>query len=167
MFKSQWILAAGAAALISTAALAEDVKVQIKRDGVAVGAARANGATAHRASKLIGMAVKNSAGESLGKVNDLVIDERGSVRYAAVQFGGFAGFNAKLFAVPWNSLTIKNDVDSDTRFAELNIDKKVLETAPGFPSDNWPNFADETFVKDVDAFYLKHAPRTRVEIERK
>jgi len=162
MVKSHWILAA-AVALSSAVALADDVKVQVN----APGARAATGATAHRASKMIGMAVKNSAGESLGKVNDLVIDERGSVRYAAVQFGGFAGFNAKLFAVPWTSFAIKNDVDSDSRFAELNIDKKVLENAPGFPSDKWPDFADQSFVKDVDAFYLKHAPRTKVEIERK
>jgi len=163
--KSSWILAAVAASLFAAVSWADDVKVQVRAPGA--GARLAAGATAHRASKMIGMAVKNSAGESLGKVNDLVIDERGSVRYAAVQFGGFAGFNAKLFAVPWSSLTIKNDVDSDGRFAELNIDKKVLETAPGFPSDHWPNFADETFVKDVDAFYLKHAPRARIEIDRK
>jgi sporulation protein YlmC with PRC-barrel domain len=163
MVKSHWILAAAVATLLTAVSLADDVKVQVN----APGARAAAGATAHRASKMIGMAVKNSAGESLGKVNDLVIDERGSVRYAAVQFGGFAGFNAKLFAVPWNSFAIKNDVDSDNRFAELNIDKKVLENAPGFPSDHWPNFADESFVKDVDAFYLKHAPRTKVEVERK
>ena len=142
--------------------------MKINRDAApAVSARVAAGSAAHRASKMIGMEVKNAKNESLGKINDLVIDERGSVRYAAVQFGGFAGFNAKLFAVPWTSLAVKTDVDSDNRYAELNIDQKVLETAPGFPSDHWPNFADETFVKDVDAFYLKYAPRTRVEIERK
>jgi sporulation protein YlmC with PRC-barrel domain len=165
MAMSHWIMAALAASLFAAVSWADDVKVQVNAPGAA--ARSTAGATAHRASKMIGMAVKNSAGESLGKVNDLVIDERGSVRYAAVQFGGFAGFNAKLFAVPWSSFAIKNDVDSDNRYAELNIDKKVLEQAPGFPSDKWPDFADQSFQKDVDAFYLKHAPRNKVEVERK
>jgi len=163
MVKSHWILAAAAASLFAAVSLADDVKVQVN----APGARAANSATAHRASKMIGMAVKNAAGESLGKINDLVIDEKGSIRYAAVQFGGFAGFNAKLFAVPWNHFAIKNDIDSDNLYVELNINKETLENAPGFPSDKWPDFADQTFTKDVDSFYLKNAPRNRVEVERK
>jgi len=134
------------------------VNVQVGKDGVKVDAqgARDNKvAVAHRASKIAGMTVKNRANEDLGKVEDLVIDERGNVRYAAVSFGGFLGFNDKLFAVPWKALTIKNDVNSTTQYVELNVSKRYLENAPGFPSDKWPTFADPEVNAKVDAFYLR------------
>src|SRR5687767_11251500 len=41
-----------------------------------------------RASQLIGMNIENPQGESVGEVNDLVIDgNNGRVRYAAVTYG--------------------------------------------------------------------------------
>jgi sporulation protein YlmC with PRC-barrel domain len=139
---------------------AAQVNVEVGKEGVKVDAPGARGGTtgvaaAHRASKISGMTVKNRANEDLGKVEDLVIDERGNIRYAAVSFGGFLGFNDKLFAVPWKALTIKNDVNSTTQYVELNVSKKYLENAPGFPSDKWPTFADPEVNAKVDAFYLR------------
>lgn len=109
---------------------------------------------AMRASKVIGMEVKNAANESLGKINDLVIDDQGGVRYAAMTHGGVLGVGSKLFAVPYRALALKTNIDNDTAYFELNVDKTLLEKAPGFPSDKWPNFGDEAFLKEVDSFYL-------------
>ncbi len=134
------------------------VKVAAPRVAVAVDAADAS--TAHRGSKLMGLAVKNRANEDLGKIEDLVIDGRGHVRYAAVSFGGFLGFNNKLFAVPWKALTIKHDVNSSTHYVELNVSKKYLENAPGFPTDKWPTFADPEVNAKVDAFYIREEAKT-------
>ena len=132
---------------LSVPATAQEVKIQL-------GAARnANTAQAFRASKLIGMEVKNAKGEALGSINDFVVDERGQVRYIAVSFGGVLGVGSKLFAVPYKTFTFKTDVDAESRYAELNVDKQLLEKAPGFPSDRWPDFGDQKFVKEVDAFY--------------
>src|SRR3569833_2154571 len=45
-----------------------------------------------RSSKLIGMNVKNPSGESLGEINELVIDvNTGRISYAALSFGGILG----------------------------------------------------------------------------
>jgi sporulation protein YlmC with PRC-barrel domain len=143
------------------------VDVKVGRDGVKVNtqaAKDARGSFAYRSSTLVGMAVKNSAGEDLGKINDLVIDERGSVRYAAISFGGFLGVGDKLFAVPYRSLTIRTDVDGK-HHAELNVNKKLLEKAPGFPSDKWPDFGDESFTKEIDSFY-PHAAGAAVDRDR-
>jgi hypothetical protein len=139
--------------------------VQIDAPGVRVGGPQRPKFQVHRATKLIGMAVKNSAGESLGKVEDLVIDERGGVRYAAISFGGFLGFNEKLFAVPFALLHFKANPDSATSHVELNVTKEVMEKAPGFSTDAWPDFGDPKFHREVDDFYLKVAvpdgPATR------
>jgi sporulation protein YlmC with PRC-barrel domain len=112
-------------------------------------------AVAHRSSKIVGMTVKNRANEDLGKIEDLVIDEAGQVRYAAVTFGGFLGFNNKLFAVPWKAFHIKHDAGSSTHYMELNVSRKYLENAEGFPSDKWPDFNDKQMTEKWDKFYLR------------
>ncbi|HCO24856.1 MAG: hypothetical protein CME31_20450 [Gimesia sp.] len=68
---------------------------------------------ATRASKLIGMNIENPQGQSLGEINDLVINtSTGEVRYAAVTYGGFLGVGNKMFAVPFEAFNIKQKADS-------------------------------------------------------
>ncbi|MGE0607513.1 MAG: PRC-barrel domain-containing protein [Pirellulales bacterium] len=113
-------------------------------------------AAAYRGSTLIGMEVRNAAGEDLGQIEDLVIDMgTGEVRYAALSFGGFLGFGDKLFAVPMHALTMTGG-DDDRHFV-VDLNKERLENAPGFDKDSWPNFANPNWADDVDTFY---GPRT-------
>ncbi|MBZ0303832.1 MAG: PRC-barrel domain-containing protein, partial [Anaerolineae bacterium] len=58
------------------------------------------------ATTLIGDGVKNSAGEDLGKLTEIMLDvESGRVAYAVLSFGGVLGLGNKLFAIPWEALT--------------------------------------------------------------
>lgn len=108
--------------------------------------------SAYRSSTITGMAVRNSSGENLGKIEDLVIDlNSGEVRYAALSFGGFLGVGDKLFAVPMRSLRLVV-ADKDRHFV-LNVDKERLEKAPGFDKNSWPDFANPNWSVDVDKFY--------------
>jgi len=53
------------------------------------------------ASTLTGDSVQNSSRESLGKVDEIMIDiASGKVAYAVLSFGGFLGMGEKLFALP-------------------------------------------------------------------
>jgi sporulation protein YlmC with PRC-barrel domain len=106
-----------------------------------------------RLSKLIGAEVKNSEGTSLGKVDDVMVDDRGNVRYFVMTHGGVLGVGQKYCALPFKASTIKNKEDSDTRFLEVNISPKTLEKAPTFTSDKWPDFRDSTFVRETDTFF--------------
>src|SRR5450631_719395 len=102
------------------------------------------------ASTLAGDPVQNSAGEDLGKVDEIMIDiPSGRVAYAVLSFGGFLGMGNKLFAIPWSSLK----VDEDKKCFILNLDKTKLENAPGFDKDNWPNMADTTWGSEVFRYY--------------
>src|SRR5450755_1035773 len=88
------------------------------------------------ASTLAGDSVRNSAGEDLGKVDEIMIDiPSGRVAYAVLSFGGVLGMGNKLFAVPWSALR----VDEDEKSFILDVDKTKLEKAPGFDKSNWPN----------------------------
>ncbi len=99
---------------------------------------------------LSGDKVRNSAGEDLGKIEDIMLDvPTGRVAYAVLSFGGFLGMGNKLFAVPWEALTLN---ERDKEFV-LNIDKQMLENAPGFDKDNWPDMADPDWGSQIYKYY--------------
>ena len=102
------------------------------------------------AGTLAGDRVRNSSGEDLGKVHDIMIDvPTGRVAYAVLSFGGVLGVGNKLFAVPWSSLML----DEDEKEFVLDIDKRRLENAPGFDKDNWPDMADPSWRSQVFDYY--------------
>jgi sporulation protein YlmC with PRC-barrel domain len=102
------------------------------------------------ADTLIGNDVFNQAGDKLGDIKEIMLDMRnGRVAYAVLSFGGFLGMGEKLFAVPWNALTL----DTATKSFKLNVDKDRLKTAPGFDKDQWPNMADATWAQSIHTYY--------------
>lgn len=112
-----------------------------------------------RIKDLIGLSVYNENDESLGKVEDLVVDPvKGQIRYAVLSFGGFLGMGDKLFAVPWNELKLQTEglTSSGTKKTDhyiLAVDKESLKNAPGFDKEQWPNFADPKWSVNIDRFY--------------
>ena len=108
-----------------------------------------------RSSDIVGMKVRNSAGQDLGKVEDLVIDvNSGKVRYAAVSFGGFLGVGDKLFAVPFSAFKTHYNASDNAKHFVLNVEKKALEAAQGFDKKNWPDFGDPKWGADYDKHFL-------------
>jgi sporulation protein YlmC with PRC-barrel domain len=102
------------------------------------------------ASSLAGDSVKNAAGEDLGNIDEIMIDiPSGRVAYAVLSFGGVLGIGSKLFALPWEVLT----VDEDRRCFILNVDKPTLERAPGFDKDHWPDMAERTWGAQIYSYY--------------
>lgn len=102
------------------------------------------------ATTLAGDSVRNRAGDDLGKVKEIMFDvPTGRVAYAVLSFGGFLNMGNKLFAVPWNALTL----DEDKKHFILDIDKGRLENAPGFDKDNWPDMADKVWGDHIYKFY--------------
>lgn len=93
------------------------------------------------ADTLAGDPVVNRQGETLGEIQDIMIDvPSGSVGYAVLSFGGVLGNTGdKLFAIPWNALIL----DADNRQFILDVPKGRLETAPGFDKDHCPMIADQ------------------------
>lgn len=88
-----------------------------------------------KASMFIGSSVVNPQGESLGKIDDLVIDPAtGRITYAALSHGSILGLGGKLFAVAWEALALQ----PDGKTFVLNVPKETLEGATGFDKSNWP-----------------------------
>lgn len=90
----------------------------------------------NKASKLIGMQVRNTKNENLGKISDLVLDQKsGKIAYAALSVGGVLGVGDKLVAVPFEAFTPNPGQDG----LVLNIEKQRLQQAPGFSQNSWPD----------------------------
>jgi hypothetical protein len=98
-----------------------------------------------RASELIGMEVKDAAGKDAGKIEDLLVDARGDIAYAVVSFGGLLGVGDKLYAVPWDAVMM----DREQKVVHLNVNKSVLERAPSFSKDRWPETSDREWGRGV------------------
>jgi sporulation protein YlmC with PRC-barrel domain len=117
-----------------------------------------NVAVAHvfKSADIIGLPVRNKGGEDLGKIEDFVVDMKtGEVRYAALSFGGFAGFGSKLFAVPFGSMTfmLGEPNRANSRHFVFDVTKEQLDRAPGFESSSWPNVADPKWGEGIDKHY--------------
>lgn len=104
---------------------------------------------AHRVSQIIGSEVRTKAGERIGEIRDLTLDDAGGVRLAIVSTGGFLGVGDRLHAVPWDVLTLGS---KDERV--LDIDKSRLAKAPGFTSKSWPNLSDEHWAAENRRYYI-------------
>lgn len=99
---------------------------------------------------LVGNDVYNGQDENLGDVKEIMLDmDTGRVSYAVLSFGGFLGMGEKLFAVPWNALTL----DTENKRFTLNVSKERLEDAPGFDKDSWPNMSDKAWADGIHTYY--------------
>lgn len=102
------------------------------------------------ASSLAGDRVRNTAGEDLGKIEEIMVDiHSGRVAYAVLSFGGFLGMGNKLFAVPWHALT----VDLENHEFVLDVSRETLENAPGFDKSDWPDMADPDWGAQIHKHY--------------
>ena len=88
-------------------------------------------AQGYRASELTGADVENGAGETIGSIDDLIVD-REKVLFAILQIGGFLGIGGHLVAIPYDSLEISEE-GATIVLAEAS--REELETLPEFEYD--------------------------------
>jgi sporulation protein YlmC with PRC-barrel domain len=102
------------------------------------------------ASTLEGDRVRNMQGEDLGKVSEIMLDvQSGCVSYVVLSHGGLLGMGDKLFAIPWNAMTL----DMDNHEFVLDISRERLENAPGFDKTDWPDFTSDEYGRQIHDYY--------------
>jgi sporulation protein YlmC with PRC-barrel domain len=121
-----------------------------KKSQTATASTRGPGPELMGADTLIGNDVHNLAGENLGSIKEIMLDiSSGRIAYAVMSFSTYLGFSEKLFAVPWNALTLDT---IEKRFV-LNVDLERIKDAPGFDKGHWPDMADSNWGRRIEAFY--------------
>ncbi|MFN3832003.1 MAG: PRC-barrel domain-containing protein [Allorhizobium sp.] len=62
----------------------------------------------------MGQPIYTADNESIGDINDLLVEKDGGVVAAVVGVGGFLGIGQKNVAIPFENITITREVDNDT-----------------------------------------------------
>lgn len=95
-----------------------------------------------RADKIIGMDLRNTQDQDLGKIKDLLVGADGKITQVVLSVGGFLGIGDKLVAVDWNQVQI----DPARKIAVASMTKDQLQQAPAFkyPEDVRTGASDTT-----------------------
>jgi sporulation protein YlmC with PRC-barrel domain len=110
--------------------------------------------TAIRASRVIGTDVKDSMGEVIGKVEDLILDKTdNAIMFAVVGFGGVLGVGEKFHPVPWSALDFEPVEGAYVvPFSKEQLKKAPADTIKELTKD------DGTFARDKSYDYYKAEP---------
>ena len=81
-----------------------------------------------RARTLIGLDIKNAQNETIGSIDDVVVDTDGRVQQVVVSVGGFLGVGARSVAISWSDVHF----DATREVAMVNMTKDQLSAQPDF-----------------------------------
>lgn len=105
-----------------------------------------------RGTELLGMRIVNPEGDTLGRVEDLVISEPGDVRFLVFESEGGDFTTEPLSAVPWHAVRIGREEREAVLI--LDLSKERLAEAPHFPRREWPDLSpDSVWANRLEAYY--------------
>lgn len=79
----------------------------------------------------LGETVQNTAGDTLGKIHDLVFDHTGHISTVVIAVGGFLGMGEKEIAIPFNAITLRTGSDGK-RLVVVSLSAEAVRQAPNF-----------------------------------
>lgn len=120
----------------------------IKRDAEAAASAAIRAGNSAR--DIIGQDVKNSAGEKLGEVKDLIVSPHGRILYAVLSSGGVLGVGDKMKAVPFSAL---RSTQVHKGALTVDLDKSKWEGAPILRDDELDLLATDNQGRTLYEYY--------------
>jgi hypothetical protein len=84
------------------------------------------------ANQIIGHNVKNTSGESVGDINNLIVKPNGQVDAAVIGVGGFLGIGEKNVAVSFDQIQVSQDPQSGKMTLTTPLAKSDLKAAPEY-----------------------------------
>jgi len=130
-------------ALLATVAFAQSPTAPSDRAPAPAAASSSSFQGNWRASKLVGLSVYNDNNESVGSINDLLMDKSGSIKAVVIGVGGFLGVGEHLVAIPFEKIKFVNEpiVYSGTNTAPA-------AATPSKPNPWYPDHAVFNATKD-------------------
>lgn len=131
---------------VTTQAQAQQKKIEIQRqveEPVRVQRGARVAADFPRASSIIGAKVSIQDNVSIGKVEDLVLDQNGTVTYLVVLN------EDKYVLVPWGAAKL----DAGQRTVMVEIRQEKFREVPTFTRDRWPDFSDRQYIERINTYY--------------
>ncbi|WP_244069719.1 PRC-barrel domain-containing protein [Bradyrhizobium sp. Ce-3] len=87
-----------------------------------------------RASKVVGLSVYNDKNESVGSINDLLMDKEGAIKAVVIGVGGFLGVGEHLVAVPLDKVKFVNEPVAYTGASNTGSTTKSTTTTGAAPA---------------------------------
>jgi len=84
-----------------------------------------------QAESVLGKEVRSKANENIGRIVDIVVDYRGRVRAAIIDFGGFLGVGSRKIAVDWDALKFAPAEDGRNSVT-LDLTRDQMKSAPEY-----------------------------------
>jgi hypothetical protein len=113
------------------------------------------------ASAIIGSWVHSPDNQTVGDVNDVIINPSGDVVGVVIGVGGFLGMGEKDVAVALNRLTISQSENFDSANVMLNVSLAELEAAPEFKTAYAQKLEDEADQRAIrDSLSMNQVPQT-------
>jgi PRC-barrel domain len=137
-FKSRRLFFVGVGAIIAGASYLGVAAAQAPSDvptSQATGNAALNGASLDyfprdHLFRILGKKVLSAKGEDMGRIVDVLFDEKGEPRAAVIDFGGFLGVGTRKIAVSWSALRF--DLGEKKNVIALDLDREQLKAAPEY-----------------------------------
>jgi sporulation protein YlmC with PRC-barrel domain len=108
-----------ASALLATVAFAQNPATTDRAGSTTLSSSSLQGSS-WRASKMVGLSVYNDNNESLGTINDLLMDKNGNTKAVVIGVGGFLGVGEHLVAVPFEKIKFINEPAASTGSSASN-----------------------------------------------
>lgn len=85
-------------------------------------------------TQLVGITVRNPAGEEVGTIKNLLVQNGLTLRAVVLEVGGFLGLSSRIIAVEPSAIVLRPGGDGFT--AVIHLGKDVISGAPEFKFDN-------------------------------
>jgi sporulation protein YlmC with PRC-barrel domain len=107
MFVKYLTAGLAASALFATVAFAQTQTPTETTDRANLAPAAASSSSTQgtwRAAKIVGLNVYNDNNESIGSINELLMDKNGNIKSVVIGVGGFLGMGSHLVAIPYEKI---------------------------------------------------------------
>ncbi len=102
------------------------------------------------ATSLVGAPVRNSQGDQVGHIKDIIFDcDHGRIAYTVMSFEEFFGVNEQLFPVPREVL----EVDPEREGLILDVMDAVIRKAPSLGREGLTEPPSYGFIREVYQHY--------------
>jgi sporulation protein YlmC with PRC-barrel domain len=134
-----------ASALLATVASAQTPTATTDRNNAAppASASSVSSQGEWRASKIVGLGVYNDNNESIGTINDLLMDKSGNIKVAVLSVGGFLGVGSHYVAIPYEKLKFVNEPVAYTGASNAPANRPASSTTTGTASTTTPATASK------------------------
>jgi hypothetical protein len=90
-------------------------------------------AETRRLGSVLGIEVRTSREQNVGRIVDLLASRSGQVEAAVIEFGGFLGMGSRKIAIDWSALRLENQ--GKQTVAILDMTRDQLRAAPEYKPD--------------------------------